>query len=90
MFITGHFPLNKQKRPRNEEHKAWITKGFRNSMKNKNELLFCCCCKKAVNETNYRRYRNTLTRPIKIAERYYHEKEFVQHRNDRKRWQIIR
>ena len=84
------FPLN-TKRVKKEKHKAWITKGLRNSIKTKHKLYKYFLNKPtAFNETNYKRYKNKLTQLIKIAECYHYQKEVDKHKSDlKKMWQMI-
>ncbi len=91
VLYDKHFPKVKKKINKRKESKPWITAGIIKSIKTRNKLYI-----KFIkhpndeNKRNYVKYRNKLTRLIKIScKKYYTDKFNMYKYNIKNTWQTI-
>ena len=90
-LFNKYFPLIRMSR-KQFKHKPYVTKGILVSIRHKNKLLKNYLeHNTAINEMNYKRFRNKLVNVIKRSEEKYHRSLISENNNNnRQLWKCFR
>ena len=84
-------PVKQIKITKRKTYKPWFTKGLQNACKKKNNLYALALkSNNSVSLERYRKYKNKLTKILRLAEKQYFDKLLEEHKNNTKgTWKIL-